>query len=75
MADPSMYREREEVEEYKDRDPIDNYKNWLIGNQSFDEKTIKDIDSEIEIEIESAVKFAMESPDPEADTLFENVYA
>ena len=74
MADPSMYRERDEVEENRERDPIDNYKNWLIGNQSLDEKIIKDIDSEIETEIASAVKFAMDSPEPEPDTLFENIY-
>ena len=74
MADPSMYREREEVEEHRDRDPIDNYRKWLIEDQSFDEKTINDIDTEIETEIESAVKFAMDSPEPEPDTLFENIY-
>jgi pyruvate dehydrogenase E1 component alpha subunit len=76
MADPEMYRTKEEVEEYRrQRDPIVLFRNRLTqegiaGTAEFDE-----IDQEVEEVIAAAVRFAEESPEPDPETVTEHVYA
>ena len=66
MADPAKYRTKEEVEEWKARDPITVVGEKLdsLGFKS----TREEIDQAIEAEIMEAVKFAEESPFPNAST-------
>ncbi len=66
MADPAKYRTKDDVQEWKDRDPILVMGEKLENLGSGDLK--KQIDEEIENEIQDAVKFAHDSPFPELDT-------
>lgn len=75
MADPAEYRNKEEVEEWKKRDPIKLFKEYGLEECLLTEKTIKALEEQVDKEIEEAVKFADESPQPSPDVLFEDIYA
>ena len=64
MSDPQKYRTKEEVEEYKDKDPIEVVKAKLLSDFNVKESEIEEIQERIRIEVEECVKFAEESPWP-----------
>ncbi|HNQ12157.1 MAG TPA: pyruvate dehydrogenase (acetyl-transferring) E1 component subunit alpha [Bacteroidia bacterium] len=74
MSDPAKYRTKEEVESYKDRDPLNVVRNTILKNKLASEADIKKIDQKIAEEVEDAVKFAEESPYPDPSELFQDVY-
>ena len=75
MADPVNYREMDEVEEWRINDPIDRFKALALGEGLITTGELEEIDSQVSDEIDEAVKFARESPFPELDELYDNVYA
>lgn len=75
MSDPQKYRTKEEVEEYKDIDPIENVLKTIYAKKYATEKEIEAIQEKVNAMIDEAVKFAEESPLPSADELYEDVYA
>ena len=75
MADPVNYREMDEVEEWRINDPIDRFKALALGEGLITTGELEEIDSQVADEIDEVVKFARESPLPELDELYENVYA
>ena len=75
MADPVNYREMSEVEEWRINDPIDRFKALALGEGLMTQTELQEIDSEVAAEIEQAVEFARESPFPEMDSIYDNVYA
>jgi pyruvate dehydrogenase E1 component alpha subunit len=75
MADPEMYRTREEVREWRARDPIPAFAKRLVDAGVAEEDELKTIDAEVEEEVLAAVKFADESPPPDPATIFDKVYA
>ena len=75
MADPVNYREVSEVEEWRINDPIDRFKAFALGEGLITQPELQAIDSEVAAEVEDAVEFARESPFPEMDSIYDNVYA
>lgn len=75
VGDPCVYRDDEEVEMWRKKEPIKRFKEHLIKNEGIDEKVITKIDKEIEKELKAAVKFAKESPEPEIKVVFEDVFS
>ena len=75
MADPVNYREMDEVEEWRINDPIDRFKTLAIGEGLITTGELEKIDSQVTDEIDEVVRFARESPFPELDDLYKNVYA
>jgi len=73
MSDPGLYRTKEEVEEWKKRDPI-AYGRDLLVRAKMDEKEIVAIEQRVAEEIEEAVKFAEESPELAFERLSEFTY-
>jgi len=73
MSDAGLYRTKEEVEEWKKRDPI-SYGRMLLERAHVDEKEIVEIENGVTAEIEDAVKFADESPELAYDRLAEFTY-
>src|SRR2546429_9871205 len=75
MSDPlhGVYRTKDEVEEQKARDPITHLAGKLKDESVMDQAALDAMDAEIHAEVEEAVKFADESPDPEPDELFTDV--
>jgi pyruvate dehydrogenase E1 component alpha subunit len=75
MSDPGNYRTRAEIEKYQERDPIKLYSASLIERKIIDEKGLEAIDKQIREEVEDAIRFADESPLPDAEELYTDVYA
>jgi acetoin:2,6-dichlorophenolindophenol oxidoreductase subunit alpha len=74
-SDPRAYRTREEEKFWKERDPIKIFSNKLIEQSMCTENDVKNLQEEVEQEIEEAVDFAMQSPWPEPEELYTDVYA
>ncbi len=73
MSDPAKYRTRDEVDKIrKTSDPIENIKS-LLNKMGVDDKTLKDIDTDIKSVIAEAAKFAQGSPEPSEDELFTDI--
>jgi pyruvate dehydrogenase E1 component alpha subunit len=74
MSDPQKYRTKEEVEEYKERDPIEHCRKVLLENFKLKEAEIEVIDERVKAEVEESVRFSEESPWPSDDELLKDVY-
>ncbi|MCL5986184.1 MAG: thiamine pyrophosphate-dependent dehydrogenase E1 component subunit alpha [Actinobacteria bacterium] len=74
-SDAQVYRTKEEVKNWMEKDPIRKYKEMLIKEGSFSEKEDKVLEGEVTNEVNQAVKFARESPYPDPSTLEDDVYA
>ncbi len=74
MSDPQKYRTKEEVEQYKQRDPIEWVKQHIVERGIATEADLTAIDQKIKAQVDEAVKFAEESPYPTADEAFKDVY-
>lgn len=74
MSDPQKYRTKEEVEQYKSQDPIQVTLSKIKENKWATEDEIKDIQKAVAKIVEDSVKFAEESPFPDASELYEDVY-
>ena len=76
MSDPAKYRTREEVQKIREeKDPIDTLRSLLIEKHRTSEKEFKAIDSEIKAVVTEASDFALESPEPNIEELWTDVYA
>lgn len=74
MSDPQKYREKSEVEEFQQRDPIVHVSKVIVEQKWMTEAELKSIDKEVKAQVEEAIKFAEESPLPDAHELYEDVY-
>ncbi|PKR86480.1 pyruvate dehydrogenase (acetyl-transferring) E1 component subunit alpha [Heyndrickxia camelliae] len=74
-SDAKKYRTREEEEEWRKKDSIKKYKELLIQEGLLTEEKASQLQAEAKQEIEEAVKFAENSPEPSIDSLLEDVYA
>ena len=61
-SDPGKYRTREEVEEWKKKDPIENLRKYLLENEIASAEELDQIQEEVKEAVEASVKFAEESP-------------
>jgi pyruvate dehydrogenase E1 component subunit alpha len=75
MSDPGNYRTRMEIEKHQQRDPLKLFQATLIEEAILSDSDIVTMEEEIKVEVENAVKFAEESPEPESGELFTDVYA
>jgi pyruvate dehydrogenase E1 component alpha subunit len=69
------YRTKEEVKEWRERDPIGMVEHKLIENEVLDEDKIEEIKNEAEERIQEAVEFADESGEPPEEELYTDVYS
>jgi pyruvate dehydrogenase E1 component alpha subunit len=74
MSDPAKYRTKEELENYKMRDPIEQVKKTILDSEYATEEQLKEIDNRIKAEVAEAVKFAEDSPFPESEEAYSDVY-
>jgi pyruvate dehydrogenase E1 component alpha subunit len=74
MSDPQKYRTREEVEEYKGKDPIEQVKKTIVENEILSEEELEQINKKVKKQVEDAVKFAEESEWPNGEDAFKDVY-
>ncbi len=74
MSDPAKYRSKEEVEEYKQRDPIEVVKTTILANKMATEKDLEAIGQKVNAQVEESVKFAEDSNYPDPSEAFKDVY-
>lgn len=74
-ADPELYRSKEEVAEWRARDPIVQFREWCVAEGYATDEEFAAIDAEVEQVVDEAAKFADESPEPDPDTLYDYVYS
>ena len=74
MADPEQYRTKEEVAQWRARDPIPAFGELLKTEGVVDEDDLARIDSEAVERVDGAVAFADASPFPAPETLYDDVY-
>jgi len=74
MSDPQKYRTKEEVEIYKEKDPIEIARLKLVEFFNVEDTEIEEINERVRIEVEESVQFAEESPWPSDDELYKDVY-
>ncbi len=75
MSDPGKYRTPEEIKKEQTRDPIFLFKESLKEAKVFGDKDFEEIEARAKDAVEKAVKFADESPLPNPEELFTDVYA
>lgn len=73
-GDPAAYRPKETTEEWGKKDPIDNFRVYLL-KEGIDEKEIVAIEEAMEKEIDEAIQFALESPLPDPSEVTTDVYS
>lgn len=74
MSDPQKYRTKDELQEFKDKDPIATVGHEMIENGWINEDDLKSIQAEVKKEIEEAVTFAEDSSYPDEKALYEDIY-
>ena len=75
MADPAKYRTDKELDEWKEKDPLINFHKHLIDQGLSTESDIEKISKSADDELNEAVKFATESPEPDLDDIKNDIYA
>ncbi len=74
-SDQERYRTKEEIEAWKEKDPIKRFRETLISEGVISEGEAKQIEEEASQTIAEALEYAMASPEPSVDTVLEGVYA
>ena len=74
ISDPGKYRGKDEVEEYKLKDPISLVLKTIEENNFATEEEIKVINDRVNSRVEESVKFAEESPWPDDDQVLKDIY-
>ena len=74
MSDPAKYRTKEDVEQYKLRDPIEVTRKIILDNKIATEEQIKEIENDIKARVAESVKFAEESAYPDPKEALTDVY-
>ena len=74
VSDPQKYRSKDEVEDYKNQDPITKVHSTILENKFATIEELNAIDEKISSIVEASVKFAEESPWPDDSELLKDVY-
>jgi len=75
MSDPDTYRGKDEIKQWQTRDSILSLGEQMKKQKMLTAEDIEKIDQEITAQVEEAVKFADESPEPDPKDLYRDVYA
>lgn len=75
MSDPAKYRTKDEVQEYKQRDPIEQVRTTILDNKWASEDDLDEINKKIKDIVSDCVKFAEESEYPDPEEAYKDVYA
>ena len=73
-ADPEVYREREEVEQWREKDPIESFGRRCVEAGVLGERELRELREKADEAVTEAVEFADGSPEPALDTLYESLY-
>ncbi len=75
MADPELYRSKEEVAQWRMKDPIQMLRRDLVDHGAITEDEADRLFQQVEDQIDAAVQFADQSPNPDPAELYTDIYA
>jgi pyruvate dehydrogenase E1 component alpha subunit len=75
MSDPGNYRTRAEIEKYQERDPLKVFTASMLEARIISDKDYEAMEKRVQEEVEQSLRFAEESPLPEPEELYTDVYA
>ena len=73
-ADPEVYRTKEEVAEWRKKDPITVFRDRLVAEGMISEEEAEEIRERVERRVLDAVEFADNSPEPPLESLYDHLY-
>jgi 2-oxoisovalerate dehydrogenase E1 component alpha subunit len=73
--DDRRYREREEIEEWRQKDPIVRFEKYLMEHGLLDEERKEEMDAEIKAEVAEASEYAENAPFADPEDVLTGVYA
>ena len=74
IGDPQIYRTREEVDEWKKRDPIVRFTTYLLGQGVLTDEQARQVEDSARQAVEEAVEYAKMAPEPSLECLYDGVY-
>jgi pyruvate dehydrogenase E1 component alpha subunit len=74
MSDPATYRTKEELDKYKNEDPIVHFKSVLLSEGKLDDARFTEMDREAKQLAAESVRFAEESPEPPLEDLYKYTF-
>lgn len=74
MADPELYRDKQEAERWREHDPIETFEQFLRSRELLSEAEAEEIGQRAQKAVEEAVEFARQSEDPRLEDLYTDVY-
>jgi TPP-dependent pyruvate/acetoin dehydrogenase alpha subunit len=74
MFDPDLYRDKAEIEEWKKRDPISRFKDWILSTNLAHREDIEALEADVAYELEAAVSFAEAAPWEPVEDLTRDVH-
>ena len=75
MGDPERYRKSEEIEKWRQHDPIGRFHNHLLKEKIASQEELDALQAQVDEELAEAVRFAEKSPFPSQEELYRDVYA
>jgi pyruvate dehydrogenase E1 component alpha subunit len=74
VGDPQNYRTKEEVEEWKKRDPIQMFRTRVVAESTLTAAEMDAVDAQIKRDMEAALEFARQSPEPEVELALQDIF-
>jgi len=75
VGDPCVYIPEGELEKWKEKCPIERFKNYVTEEDILEKSRLQKIEEAVEEEIEEAEEFAKQSPEPAKEDLYKDVFA
>lgn len=73
MFDAQLYRDKAEIEDWRQRGPIVRFQGWLLDNHLIHQSDLDEIETRLQAEIADAVAFAEAGTSEPVDTLSAHV--
>jgi pyruvate dehydrogenase E1 component alpha subunit len=73
-ADPEVYRTKEEVSDWRKKDPVTVFRDRLLAEDVISEKEVEEVRESVEKRVLEAVEFADDSPEPPLESLYDHLY-
>ena len=74
MADPVQYRDNEEVERWRARDPISSFVDYAVANNLLGPQDLAELQDQVQKRVAEAVRFALEAEEPTIESMYGQVY-
>ncbi len=73
-GDPQVYRTREEVEAWKEKDAIRRLREYMVAEGIVKAEELDAIEAQSKVDVDSAAEFALSSPEPDPATVTDDVF-